>query len=123
MGPSLGPGGAPDVSPAPKSPEGTIAPPPAATDEEQSAISQSRQFSVWRPFRIPEIGFSLEDHERELLRQALIRTKYNKSAAAKLLGLSRATLRYRLEKFGISDKPEDESDEKAQEEVGSTSGE
>ncbi|MBI1291346.1 response regulator [bacterium] len=55
----------------------------------------------WRPFRIPEVGFNLEDHEKQLLHQALSRTKNNKSAAAKLLGLTRATLRYRLEKFGL----------------------
>ncbi len=76
--------------------------------------------SPWHPFRIPEIGFSLEEHEKDLLEQALKRTRYNKSKAAKLLGLSRATLRYRLEKFSIKDKdnskeskekqPEDNSD-------------
>ncbi|MBI5155115.1 sigma-54-dependent Fis family transcriptional regulator [Candidatus Poribacteria bacterium] len=56
----------------------------------------------WHPFRIPEIGFDLESHERSLIEQALERAKSNKTAAAKLLGLSRATLRYRLEKYGIS---------------------
>ncbi len=61
--------------------------------------------SRWRPFRIPEVGFSLEEHEKTLIEQALARTKYNKSGAAKLLGLSRATLRYRLDKFQIAEKP------------------
>lgn len=61
----------------------------------------------WHPFRIPEVGFKLENHERDLIMQALERTENNKSAAAKLLGLSRATLRYRLDKFGIEDSPAD----------------
>jgi DNA-binding NtrC family response regulator len=55
----------------------------------------------WHPFRIPEVGFDLETHERELIEQALERCGHNKSAAAKMLGLSRATLRYRLDKFGL----------------------
>lgn len=54
-------------------------------------------------FHIPAHGFRLEEHERLLLTQALDRCQGNKSRAAKLLGLSRATLRYRLEKFGIAD--------------------
>lgn len=54
-------------------------------------------------FVIPDSGFRLEEHERMLLMQALDRSGGNKSRAAKLLGLSRATLRYRLEKFGIAD--------------------
>ncbi|MCX7718640.1 MAG: sigma-54 dependent transcriptional regulator [Candidatus Sumerlaeaceae bacterium] len=56
-------------------------------------------------FTIPASGFSLEEHERSLLVQALQRTGYNKSRAARLLGVSRATLRYRLEKFGLLDAP------------------
>ncbi len=54
-------------------------------------------------FIIPAGGFSLEDHERALLMQALERTGHNKSRAARLLGISRARLRYRLEKFGLAD--------------------
>lgn len=53
-------------------------------------------------FVIPPTGFNLESHEKSLLIQALDRSGGNKSRAAKMLGLSRATLRYRLEKFGIS---------------------
>lgn len=77
-GPSLGPDAATNVS---------------APDDARA--------SRWHPFRIPEVGFDLEGHERALLEQALERTHGNKSAAAKMLGLSRATLRYRLEKFGL----------------------
>jgi len=52
-------------------------------------------------FVLPEKGISLEEVERDLVRQALERAGGNKSRAAKLLGLSRATLRYRIEKFGL----------------------
>ena len=39
--------------------------------------------------------------ERDLICQALDRADGNKTGAARLLGLSRDTLRYRLEKFGL----------------------
>lgn len=50
---------------------------------------------------LPTGGLSLEDVERELIVQALERTDGNKTGAARLLGVSRDTLRYRLEKYGI----------------------
>jgi DNA-binding NtrC family response regulator len=60
-------------------------------------------------FVIPPAGFNLEEHEKSLLLQALDRSRNNKSQAAKLLGISRATLRYRLDKFNISTTQPDES--------------
>ena len=39
--------------------------------------------------------------ERELVIQALIETENNQVHAAKILGITRATLRKRIEKFGI----------------------
>lgn len=51
--------------------------------------------------RLPEGGLNLEDVERSLVAQALERTSGNKSQAARLLGLTRATLRYRIEKLGL----------------------
>jgi len=53
------------------------------------------------PFQLPEGGISLEELERELVRQAVERTEGNRTRAAALLGLSRDALRYRLEKFGL----------------------
>jgi len=50
---------------------------------------------------LPPQGMSLEDVERSLLQQALERSRYNKTQAARLLGLSRATLRYRLKKHDL----------------------
>jgi DNA-binding protein Fis len=52
-------------------------------------------------FALPEGGVELETVERELLRQALARAEGNRTRAAALLGLSRHTLRYRMEKFGF----------------------
>ncbi len=48
---------------------------------------------------LPPDGLSMEDVERDLMRQALIRTSGNVTRAADLLGLSRDTLRYRLAKY------------------------
>ncbi|MBK5290743.1 MAG: sigma-54-dependent Fis family transcriptional regulator [Acidobacteriia bacterium] len=46
-------------------------------------------------------GVTLDEHERNLIREALRRAGGNKSHAARLLGLSRNALRYRLTQMGI----------------------
>ena len=56
-------------------------------------------------FPLPENGVDLEQVEQSLVRQALMRTDGNITAAARLLSLSRDTLRYRIEKYGL--KPAD----------------
>jgi DNA-binding NtrC family response regulator len=50
---------------------------------------------------LPEAGFNLGDVERDLVVQALERTGWNVTRAAQLLGVSRDTLRYRMEKHRI----------------------
>ncbi|MBN1492016.1 MAG: sigma-54-dependent Fis family transcriptional regulator [Phycisphaerae bacterium] len=52
-------------------------------------------------FVLPANGVALNDVEEELVRQAIERTEGHQGAAAKLLGLSRDQLRYRLQKYGI----------------------
>jgi transcriptional regulator with GAF, ATPase, and Fis domain len=52
---------------------------------------------------LPPGGVDLEDVERDFVSQALGQAKGNKSKAARLLGLTRAQLYSRLEKYGISD--------------------
>jgi DNA-binding NtrC family response regulator len=47
----------------------------------------------------------LHNAERALLLQALDSTEWNVTRAAKLLGVSRDTLRYRIEKFQLSQQP------------------
>ncbi len=46
---------------------------------------------------------TLEDAERKLIVEALLKTGWNKSRAAKRLGIPRHVLVYRLKKFGIDD--------------------
>ena len=53
-------------------------------------------------FTLPERGIKLDSLEADLIHQALSRTKGNRSKSAKLLGLSRDTLLYRIQKHGLS---------------------
>ncbi len=54
----------------------------------------------------PPPGTSLEQFEDEIIKEALRRAGGNKSQAARLLGLSRNALRYRLSKIGVPDEPD-----------------
>ena len=56
------------------------------------------------PFLPP--GMALEQFEGEIIREALRRASGNKSQAARLLGLSRNALRYRLSTMGVADEGE-----------------
>jgi two-component system NtrC family response regulator len=51
---------------------------------------------------LPPEGVSLGDIERNLILKALIQANWNQTQAAQLLDLSRKTLIYRMEKYGIS---------------------
>jgi DNA-binding NtrC family response regulator len=57
---------------------------------------------------LPE-GMTLEQWEDEMIREALKRANGNKSQAARILGLSRNALRYRLSKIGVADEPEEKT--------------
>jgi DNA-binding NtrC family response regulator len=50
---------------------------------------------------VPQDGLVLEDAERKLIQEALDRSSGNQSRAARLLGISRDTLRYRLKKHNM----------------------
>ena len=50
---------------------------------------------------VPAEGIDLYDVERELVRQALIRAGGNQSQAARLLSVTRDTLRYKMKKFSL----------------------
>ncbi|MCK6501962.1 sigma-54 dependent transcriptional regulator [Myxococcota bacterium] len=54
-------------------------------------------------FPLPEEGVNLDEVERSFIQQALARTEGNQSAAARLLGLTRYQLRYRMEKFELAE--------------------
>jgi DNA-binding NtrC family response regulator len=53
-------------------------------------------------FRLPASGIQLETLEQDAIRQALNMTGGNKSQAARLLGITRDTLLYRLKKYALS---------------------
>jgi two-component system NtrC family response regulator len=55
---------------------------------------------------LPDEGISLEDVERELLLAALEKHNWNQTRAAAYLNITRSTLLYRMQKFGLErDKP------------------
>jgi DNA-binding NtrC family response regulator len=53
------------------------------------------------PVRLPPEGMTREELERQLIRQALDRNGGNRTHAARMLGLSRQTLLYRMKKYGL----------------------
>ena len=53
------------------------------------------------PFKLPPEGVNLEDVERQLLVQALERSRWNQTHAGQLLKINRDQVRYRIEKFGL----------------------
>jgi transcriptional regulator with PAS, ATPase and Fis domain len=53
-------------------------------------------------WRLPPDGVNLAELNRSLLAAALERRQYNVSAAARLLGLSRPAMRYRMKKYGLT---------------------
>ena len=52
-------------------------------------------------FDLPAGGLNLEEVERLLVRQALERTGWNQTRAARLLGLNRDQIHYRIDKFKL----------------------
>ena len=100
----------PTASPYP----GTGAAPAPAPAPAPSAPSGPASAATAAPTTLPELAQALFRHarsdprlrilpavERELIIHALRETSGNQVQAAKLLGITRATLRKRVEKFGI----------------------
>ncbi len=75
----------------------TPAPPKAAGDEDMAALAR-RLFDWARQDKRNKI---IPAVERQLIIEALNETQGNQVQAAKLLGITRATLRKRIEKFSI----------------------
>lgn len=69
-------------------------------DETDLLFQAQKQHSA-TGWALPDEGLNLEEIEINLLRSALKKSGGNKSKAARLLGLSRDTLRYRLEKYNL----------------------
>ena len=57
-------------------------------------------------FRLPARGLVFEELERDLVRQALERTGGNQTRAARLLGMTRDQIRYRIRKFALVVRPD-----------------
>ncbi len=66
-------------------------------------VSEDQDGRLVRQLMNSEIPF--EDFERELLVRALKRTRGNQSRAARMLGMTRRTLQYRIDKFDIDTAP------------------
>jgi len=60
-----------------------------------------KQESCGFPGELPDEGIDLEAVNKNLIRQAMEKSGGNKTKAARLLGISRPTLVYRLKKFGL----------------------
>ena len=86
-------------------------------DQEASAVG-SGVAAQFDPSKDPSISLSdyLEDIEKREIVKALEKTNNNKTAAAKLLGVSFRTLRYRLSKLGLSKDDSSETDDETLEE-------
>ena len=67
---------------------------PAAGDREPGAVDPQDWFNT--RFRFPDQGFQLEEAINRVIQHALRQTNNNVSAAARLLGVSRDYVRYRL---------------------------
>jgi DNA-binding NtrC family response regulator len=84
----------------------------ALTSATELEVPDIRLDTRARPAEAPNgflpTGSTLEEWENEMIREALRRADGNKSQAARLLGLSRNALRYRLSKIGIHDEGEKE---------------
>jgi DNA-binding NtrC family response regulator len=67
------------------------------------AISQpeGEDGPIAMPVEIPTDGLSLEENERSLLAKALEKTSGNQTQAARLLRITRDTLRYKMKKFNL----------------------
>lgn len=75
--------------------------------EGQSTQSTATKISAEAPLDMPLPDY-LEAIEKKAMLEALEKTKNNKTEAAKLLGVSFRTFRYRLSKLGLSKENDDE---------------
>lgn len=79
---------------------------------DQEANPDEDTMAEFEPNKAQNVSLSdyLEDIEKRAILKALAKTNNNKTAAAKLLGVSFRTLRYRLSKLGLSKEEEIDED-------------
>ena len=75
-------------------------------DDLPEALRKQRPALGTLQMELPEHGISLEAVEKELIAQALSRFHGNQTQAARYLDLSRKTLIYRMEKYGLRGEPD-----------------
>jgi transcriptional regulator with GAF, ATPase, and Fis domain len=73
--------------------------------EPEDVATLSRPADAAALFRLPPEGVNLEEVERQLVTQALLRAGGNQTHAGQLLGINRDQVRYRIEKFGLHTEP------------------
>ena len=76
-------------------------PPAIRAAFENFDVSGSTDRSGAAVFELPDGGYALRQMEEQMVRQALAKTDGNQSRAAKLLDISRDSLRYKMRKFGM----------------------
>ncbi|MDI6782942.1 MAG: sigma 54-interacting transcriptional regulator, partial [bacterium] len=64
-------------------------------------VQNSQEQLAAKADAVLEEGITLEEMERRLIQSALIKTRNNQSRAAKVLGITRRTLGYRMKKYRI----------------------
>ncbi|WP_239326681.1 sigma-54-dependent transcriptional regulator [Snodgrassella gandavensis] len=74
----------------------------ASTDSSGNLSPDSHALLQDFQFGHTQIQDYLDDVERHILQQALVQTRYNRTQAAKLLGISFRSMRYRMERLGIA---------------------
>jgi len=79
-----------------------LAPGEAVEADDVILDGQSKQSSAETDVFLPD-GMTLEQFEQQLIREAMRRADNNKSQAARLLGLTRNALRYRLTQMGLDE--------------------
>ena len=100
MAPSMPRPADPPITPivAQPAPEFQSPQPPMARFEAQSPLP-------------PDLGVYLDQVERSILCEALRRTRFNRTAAAQLLGLNLRQIRYRMERLDVCDPAESPPDD------------
>ena len=70
-------------------------------DNLPAEIKGSQKVKISNPFTLPENGIVLEQIEAQLINQAMDKSRGNQSKAARLLGLTRSALLYRIKKHAL----------------------
>ena len=77
---------------------------PVATQVQSAVRAREPGSASWRPEEaFGDMEAYLEDVERQIITSALEESRWNKTSAAKLLGISFRSLRYRLKKLDLDD--------------------